>query len=46
MTDTGGVSTRLLRAFLCHSSDDKPVVRNLYQRVVADGIELFNRACS
>lgn len=32
-------SPRLLRAFLCHSSDDKALVRNLYQHLRADGIE-------
>ncbi|MBC7910400.1 MAG: TIR domain-containing protein [Pyrinomonadaceae bacterium] len=30
--------TRSLRAFLCHSSGDKPAVRALYKRLVADGI--------
>jgi hypothetical protein len=28
-----------LRVFLCHSSGDKPAVRNLYQRLKADGID-------
>jgi hypothetical protein len=28
-----------LRAFLCHSSDDKPAVRRLYHRLVDDGID-------
>ena len=28
-----------LRVFLCHSSSDKPIVRNLYQRLLADGID-------
>jgi TIR domain len=27
-----------VRAFLCHSSSDKPTVRNLYRRLRADGI--------
>lgn len=29
--------TRKLRVFLCHSSQDKPVVRELYQRLNAEG---------
>ena len=29
---------RPLRVFLCHSSDDKPVVRRLYSRLVSDEI--------
>src|ERR1700690_2553883 len=28
---------RKLRVFLCHSSQDKPVVRELYQRLLAEG---------
>ena len=32
--------TSPLRIFLCHSSGDKPEVRNLYQRLSSDG---FNR---
>ena len=28
---------RNLRVFLCHASDDKPVVRELYQRLLAEG---------
>jgi hypothetical protein len=28
-----------LRVFLCHASDDKPVVRMLYRRLKADGFE-------
>lgn len=28
--------TRKLRVFLCHSSKDKPIVRELYQRLVAE----------
>jgi hypothetical protein len=30
-----------LHVFLCHSSADKPVVRDLYQRLMADGIEVW-----
>ena len=29
--------TRLLRVFLCHASQDKPVVGDLYQRFLAEG---------
>lgn len=29
--------TRKLRVFLCHSSQDKPIVRQLYQRLNAEG---------
>jgi hypothetical protein len=29
--------TRKLRVFLCHSSQDKPTVRELYQRLLAEG---------
>jgi hypothetical protein len=32
-------SNRSLRIFLCHSSADKPAVRELYQRLKADGFE-------
>ena len=28
---------RLLKVFLCHASQDKPVVRELYQRLLAEG---------
>lgn len=28
---------RKLRVFLCHSSQDKPIVRELYQRLIAEG---------
>jgi hypothetical protein len=31
--------TRALQVFLCHASSDKPVVRNLYRRLVDNGIE-------
>jgi hypothetical protein len=31
--------TSSLKVFLCHASDDKPDVRDLYQRLRADGIE-------
>ena len=33
MTET----RRRLRVFLCHSSQDKPIVRDLYQRLNAEG---------
>src|SRR6266699_5595951 len=29
--------SRQLRVFLCHSSDDKPAVRELHKRLAADG---------
>ena len=29
--------SRKLKVFLCHSSDDKPVVRGLYQRLKSEG---------
>lgn len=28
---------RRLRVFLCHASQDKPIVRDLYQRLLAEG---------
>jgi len=28
---------RKLRVFLCHASHDKPIVRELYQRLLAEG---------
>src|SRR3989337_344537 len=28
---------RKLRVFICHSSQDKPIVRELYQRLLAEG---------
>jgi RNA polymerase sigma factor (TIGR02999 family) len=34
-----GDSPRRLKAFLCSSPEDKPIVRGLYERLVADGIE-------
>jgi len=30
-------NNRKLRVFLCHASQDKPVVRELYQRLLAEG---------
>jgi hypothetical protein len=32
---------RLLRVFLCHSTQDKPAVRNLYQRLQTDGFDAW-----
>lgn len=32
---------RKLKVFLCHSKDDKPKVRELYQRLVADGFDAW-----
>ena len=34
-------SSRALRVFLCHSSADKPAVRELHQRLCADGIDAW-----
>src|SRR5512139_3937288 len=31
------ISPRKLSVFLCHASQDKPVVRELYQRLLAEG---------
>jgi formylglycine-generating enzyme required for sulfatase activity len=39
MTDTS--TSRSLRVFLCHSPADKPAVRELYQRLCADGVEAW-----
>ncbi len=33
------MAERKLNVFLCHSSGDKPAVRDLYQRLLADGFE-------
>ncbi|MGE0683266.1 MAG: SUMF1/EgtB/PvdO family nonheme iron enzyme [Candidatus Binatia bacterium] len=33
------MAERKLKVFLCHSSGDKPTVRDLYQRLLADGFE-------
>ncbi len=38
---TDAVTLRSLRIFLCHSSADKPAVRELYQRLSADGIDAW-----
>ncbi len=32
---------RPLKVFLCHASADKPAVRNLYQRLVSDGVDAW-----
>lgn len=32
---------RKLKVFLCHSKDDKPKVRELYHRLVADGFDAW-----
>ena len=39
MPDSTSRITRSLRIFLCHSSADKPAVRDLYQRLKTDGFE-------
>lgn len=33
------IPQRVLRVFLCHSSNDKPVVRNLYRKLKSDGVD-------
>lgn len=33
------MSDKRLRVFLCHSSDDKPAIRDLYQRLCAEGFD-------
>jgi hypothetical protein len=33
--------SRPLRVFLCHASDDKPAVRDLHRRLVADGFDVW-----
>lgn len=38
MSPTHETPTRSLRVFLCHATQDKPAVRTLYQRLLADGI--------
>lgn len=32
---------RPLKVFLCHASADKPAVRSLYKRLVADGVDIW-----
>src|SRR5688500_14927865 len=32
---------RLLKVFLCHASGDKPAVRDLYRRLVGEGIDAW-----
>jgi hypothetical protein len=32
---------RKLKVFLCHSKDDKPKVRKLYKRLIADGFDTW-----
>src|SRR6476620_3487376 len=34
-------SPRRLKVFLCHASDDKPIVQNLYSRLVEDGVDAW-----
>ena len=34
-------TAKTLRAFLCHSSGDKPAVRELYQRLCDEGIDAW-----
>jgi DNA-binding NarL/FixJ family response regulator len=37
-TSFGSPLSRALRVFLCHSTVDKPIIRNLHRRLRADGI--------
>ena len=37
----GNETQRPLRVFLCHASTDKPVIHHLYQRLVADRIDVW-----
>jgi formylglycine-generating enzyme required for sulfatase activity len=39
MPEDPHTSPRKLKAFLCHSSGDKPAVRELYQHLLADGFQ-------
>ncbi|MEW6401598.1 MAG: toll/interleukin-1 receptor domain-containing protein [Chloroflexota bacterium] len=34
-------STHPLKVFLCHASGDKPPVRDLYKRLVAEGVDAW-----
>ena len=34
-------TTRPLKVFLCHASGDKPAVRDLYKRLVAEGVDAW-----
>ena len=36
-----GVPTNALKVFLCHASGDKPYVRDLYKRLVREGIDVW-----
>jgi hypothetical protein len=38
-SEGGRTSEGVLQVFLCHSSSDKPVVRDLYRRLKADGFD-------
>lgn len=35
------IEKRPLKVFLCHASGDKPVVRDLYKRLTADGVDAW-----
>jgi hypothetical protein len=35
------LSNRPLRVFLCHASGDKPKVRELYRRLLAEGLDVW-----
>lgn len=38
---TRSTSSRRLRVFLCHTSEDKPIVRDIYQRLQAYNVDLW-----
>ncbi len=35
------INTDTLKVFLCHASTDKPIVRNLYQKLIGDGFDVW-----
>jgi len=37
----GSIKDRNLRVFLCHASDDKPIVRELYKKLLKEGIDVW-----
>jgi uncharacterized protein (TIGR00725 family) len=41
MKNRADTRNRLLRVFLCHTSADKPTVRDLYKQLIADGTDAW-----
>ncbi len=41
MTIDNNKTNSLLRVFLCHSSDDKPIVRDLYQQLQLSNVDAW-----